>query len=133
MRTRAEILRQTRRIAVVGLTPGRESEGVAVYMRDQGYEIVPVNPQFPEVMGERSYPDLASVSGPIDLVNIFRRSEYVGLIMEEAIRVGAKAVWMQLSVTNEQAAQAGAKAGLDVVMDTCIHCEHKKLREAGEL
>jgi len=128
-----ELLRQTKTIAVVGLTPGRESEPVAKYLQEQGYRVIPVNPQFSEVLGERSYPDLDSVPVPADIVNVFRRPEYVGEVVEAAVRLKAKAVWMQLHVVNEAAADAARRAGLHVVMDKCIHCEHKRLREMGEL
>ncbi|MDA1096542.1 MAG: CoA-binding protein [Chloroflexi bacterium] len=132
-RTTAEILRETKTIAIVGLTPGRESEPVAGYLREQGYRVIPVNPLVGEVLGERSYEDLSAVPMSIDLVSVFRRSEHVAPIVQDSILIGVKAVWMQLGVTNEQAADLGRHAGLDVVMDVCIHCEHKRLAEAGEL
>ena len=132
-RTTAAILRETKTIAIVGLTPGRESEPVALYLREQGYRVIPVNPMVDEVLGERSYSGLAAVPFPVDLVNVFRRSEHVEPIVQDSILIGAKAVWMQLGITNEEAAHLARRGGLDVVMDVCIHCEHKRLVEAGGL
>ena len=129
MRRVAEILRQSRTIAVVGLSSKRfrPSYGVAEYMQRSGYRIVPVNPEESEVLGEKSYPDLDSVPEAIDIVDIFRRSEFVPEIVEAAIRKGAKAIWMQEGVIHEEAARRAAEAGLDVVMDRCILKEHRRL------
>lgn len=123
------ILQQTRVIAVVGLSnnPARPSYGVTRYMQAQGYTIVPINPELTEVFGEKAYPDLLSVPFPIDLVDVFRRSELVGPHVDEAIEKGVKTVWMQLGVRNEQAAQRARDAGLEVVMDRCILVEHRRL------
>ena len=109
----------SRTIAVVGLSPNpeRDSYGVARYLQEQGYRIIPVNPMVEEVLGEKSYPDLKSVPEPIDMVDIFRRSEYVPSVVEEAIQVGAKYIWMQDGVINEDAAREALAAGLLVVMD----------------
>jgi uncharacterized protein len=129
MRRIAEILQSARVIAVVGLSSKRyrPSYGVTEYMQRAGYRIVPVNPQETEVLGERSYPDLDAVPEAIDIVDIFRRSEYVPEIVEAAIRKGAKAIWMQEDVVHEDAARRAADAGLDVVMDRCILKEHRRL------
>ena len=114
-----EQLSGSRTIAVVGLSPDqeRDSHRVARYLREQGYRIIPVNPMVDEVLGEKSYPDLKSVPEPIDMVDIFRRSEYVPSVVDEAIQVGAKYIWMQDGVINEEAARKALAAGLLVVMD----------------
>jgi predicted CoA-binding protein len=128
-----DLLRTSRVIAVVGLSSKRwrPSYGVSEYMQRQGYRIIPVNPRETEVLGEKAYPDLDSVPEPVDIVNIFRRSEFVPEIVEAAIRKGARAVWMQEGVVNEEAARRAAKAGLVVVMDRCILKEHRKISAAG--
>ena len=129
MRRVAEILKQSRTIAVVGLSSKRfrPSYGVAEYMQRAGYRIVPVNPEEREVLGEKCYADLDSVPEAIDIVDIFRRSEFVPEIVEAAIRKGAKAIWMQEGVIHEEAARRAAEAGLDVVMDRCILKDHRRL------
>lgn len=128
-----ELLRSSRTIAVVGLSsnPHRPSNGVSEYMQRAGYRIIPVNPQETEVLGEKSYPDLDSVPGPIDIVDIFRRSEFVPEIVEAAIRKGAKLIWMQEGVVHEQAARRAEAAGIVVVMDHCILKEHRRLAQAS--
>ena len=129
MRRIPEILQSARMIAVVGLSSKRyrPSYGVTEYMQRAGYRIIPVNPQETEVLGEKCYPDLDAVPEAIDIVDIFRRSEYVPEIVEAAIRKGAKAIWMQEDVVHEDAARRAAEAGLDVVMDRCILKEHRRL------
>ncbi len=129
----AEILRTTRTIAVVGLSSRRyrPSYGVAEYMQRAGYRIIPVNPNETEVLGEKAYPDLASVPEHIDLVDVFRRSEFVPEIVEQAIRGGAAGIWMQDGVIHEAAAARAREAGLAVVMDRCILKEHRRLAFAG--
>lgn len=129
----SEILHTSRTIAVVGLSGKRyrPSYGVAEYLKRAGYRIIPVNPMEKEVLGERAYPDLDSVPEPIDLVDIFRRSEHVPEIVEAAIRVGAKAVWMQEGVIHEAAAARAEAAGLAVVMDRCILKDHRRLAYAS--
>ena len=114
-----EQLRNSRSIAVVGLSPNpeRDSHRVAKYLQGQGYRIIPVNPMVEEVLGEKSYPDLASVPDPVDMVDIFRRSEYVAPVVEEAIQAGAKYIWMQDGVEDEAAARRAQGAGLLVVMN----------------
>jgi predicted CoA-binding protein len=123
------LLSTSKTIAVVGLSdkPWRPSHGVSEYMQTQGYRIVPVNPNLAQVLGEKSYPALENVPLPIDIVNIFRRSEAVEPIVDAAIRLGARAVWMQEGVVNAAAAQKAESAGLAVVMDHCILKEHRKL------
>ena len=128
-----EILRDCRTIAVVGLSsnPARPSHGVAGYMKAQGYQVIPVNPNETQVLGESAYPSLAAVPGTIDLVNIFRKSEDVLPIVEEAIVRGAKAVWMQEGIVNEQAAVRAGESGLLVVMDRCWLKEHSARSHRG--
>ena len=129
----SEILHTSRTIAVVGLSGKRyrPSYGVAEYLQRVGYRIIPVNPMETEVLGERSYPDLDSVPEHIDLVDIFRRSEFVPEIVEAAIRKGAKAVWMQEGVIHDAAAARAEAAGLAVVMDRCILKDHRRLAYAS--
>ena len=127
--TIAELLRNSRTIAVVGLSNKkfRPSHGVAEYMQSEGYRIIPVNPNEDEVLGEKAYAQLEDVPESIDIVDIFRRSEFVAPVVEAAIRKGAKAVWMQEGVIHEEAAAMAAQAGLMVVMDRCILKEHRRL------
>lgn len=124
------ILNECRTIAVVGLSsnPMRPSYDVARYMQRQGYRIIPVNPNEVEVLGERAYPSLEKVPEKFDLVDIFRRSEEAGEHVDEAIRLGANAVWMQDGVIDSEAADRALKAGLLVVMDNCILREHARRR-----
>ncbi len=124
------ILNQSRTIAVVGLSsnPMRPSYDVAGYLQRNGYRIIPVNPNETEVLGEKAYASLADVPEPLDLVDIFRRSEEAGHHVNEAIRLGAKAVWMQDGVIDEAAAQRALDAGLLVVMDDCILRQHVRRR-----
>jgi hypothetical protein len=128
------ILNSSRTIAIVGLSskPDQPSYRVASYLKEQGYKMIPVNPAEKEILGERCYPDLASIPESIDVVDIFRRSEKVPPIVEEAIRIGANAVWMQEGVINEEAASRARKAGLMVVMDKCMRKEHQRLRGRGD-
>ena len=123
-----DLLRKSRVIAVVGLSSKqfRPSYGVAEYMQREGYRIIPVNPHETEVLGEKSYAHLRDVPGHVDIVDIFRRSEFVQPIVEDAIRVGASAVWMQEGVVDEQSAEKARAAGLAVVMDRCILKEHSR-------
>ena len=130
MRTIAQILQETRTIAVVGLSPRpeRDSHDVAQYLQRQGYRIIPVNPNIDAVLGERAYPDLLSIPEPIDMVDVFRRSEEVEPIAEQAVAIGAKVLWLQLDVINEAAAAIATAGGLDVVMDRCTLREHQRLQ-----
>jgi predicted CoA-binding protein len=122
------ILVECKTIAVVGLSsnPIRPSYGVARYMQQRGYRIIPVNPNETEVLGEKAYPSLAAVPDKIDLVDVFRRSEEAGEHVDEAIRLGARAVWLQEGVIDEDAARRALDAGLMVVMDLCILKEHMR-------
>lgn len=124
------LLRNSRTIAVVGLSGrrSRASYGVSEYMQSRGYRIVPVNPVETEVLGEKAWPSLEEVPVPVDIVNIFRRSEFVPEIVDAAIRIGARGIWMQEGVIHEEAAAKARAAGLEVVMDRCILKEHRKLR-----
>jgi predicted CoA-binding protein len=124
-----ELLRTSRTIAVVGLSSRRmrPSHGVSEYMQSAGYRIIPVNPNETEVLGERAFPSLDAVPEKIDIVNVFRRSEYVPDIVEAAIRAGARAVWLQEGVVHEAAAAKARAAGLAVVMDRCILKEHRRM------
>src|ERR1700689_5691366 len=126
-----DLLRKSKTIAVVGLSSKkfRPSYGVAEYMQAQGYRIIPVNPNELEVLGEKTYASIEDVPVHIDIVDIFRRSDFVGPIVESAIRVGANAVWMQEGVVHEDAAKQARAAGLAVVMDRCILKEHMRLAE----
>jgi predicted CoA-binding protein len=129
MDTPEEILRKSHSVAVVGLSsnPERPSYIAASYLKEHGYRIIPVNPGEKVVLGEKSYPDLTSIPEKIDVVDIFRRSEDVPPIVKEAIKIGAKAVWMQEGIINEGAAAAAGKAGLKVVMDRCMRKEHIRM------
>ncbi len=128
-----ELLHASRTIAVVGLSSKRfrPSYGVAEYLKRSGYRIIPVNPHETEVLGERCYPDLDAVPEPIDIVDIFRRSEFVPEIVEAAIRRHAKVVWMQEGVIHPAAARRAEEAGLAVVMDRCILKDHRRLASAS--
>ena len=124
-----DVLRDSRTIAVVGLSSRRfrPSFGVAEYMKRAGYRIIPVNPRENQVLGETSYPDLEAIPEAIDIVDIFRRSEFVPDIVEAAIRKRAKAIWMQEGVIHEAAARRATEAGLSVIMDRCILKDHRRL------
>ncbi len=126
----AKLLRSAKTIAVVGLSSKyeRPSNGVAQYLQSSGYRIIPVNPNETQVLGEKSYARLEDVPEKIDIVDIFRRSELVPEVVDAAIRMGARAVWMQQGVINEPAAESARKAGLFVIMDHCIAQELHKLR-----
>ena len=122
-----ELLSRIKTIAVVGLSgsPLRPSHGVSAYMQLHGYRIVPVNPLITEALGENSYPSLLDVPDKIDLVDVFRRPEYVDEIVEQAIQLKIPAIWMQEDVINERAAEKARKAGMFVVMDRCVLKEHR--------
>jgi hypothetical protein len=122
-----DLLAKAKTIAVVGLSdsPMRPSHGVSAYMQSQGYRIIPVNPQITEALGEKSYPSLLDVPETIDLVDVFRRPEYVDEIVDQAIQLKIPAIWLQEEVINERAAEKARKAGIFVVMDRCILKEHR--------
>jgi predicted CoA-binding protein len=122
-----DLLKKTRTIAVVGLSnkPLRPSHGVCLYMQQQGYRIIPVNPNIQSALGETAYPSLEDVPEKIDVVNIFRRPEFVPAVVDQAIALKVPAVWMQEDVIHEQAAEKARQAGIFVVMDRCILKEHR--------
>ena len=124
-----EVLEKYKTIVVVGLSSStwRASFGVSRFMQNVGYRIIPVNPNETEVLGEKAYSNLSEVPDPIEIVNIFRRPEYVPDIVETAIQRGAKVIWMQEGVIHEKAAERARQAGLDVIMDRCILKEHMRL------
>jgi len=128
--TPIEILERWKTVAVVGLSdrPDRPSHSVASFLKGRGYRIVPVNPRLDRVLGETCYPGLKAIPFPVEIVDIFRRSELAGSVVDDAIAIGAKAVWMQLGVIDEGAAARARAAGLEVVMDRCPAIE---LRRAG--
>ena len=123
------ILRGVRNIAVVGLSskPERHSYNVAAYLKEVGYRIIPVNPNETEVLGERAYPSLRDVPEPIDLVDVFRRPEYTPDVARDAVQVGARVLWLQLGIVNEEARRIAEEAGLSVIMDACLMIEHDRL------
>jgi len=124
-----ELLRAAKTIAVVGLSnkPWRPSFGVSEYMQSQGYRVIPVNPNVGETLGVHAYERLEDVPEKIDIVNIFRRAQFAGPIVDSAIRLGVRCVWMQEGVHDEQAAARAREAGLGVVMDRCILKDHRRL------
>jgi len=123
------ILEENRTIAVVGLSANesRPSFFAAKYMQDHGYRIIPVNPNYDEILGETCYPDLESIPEPVDIVDVFQRSDVVVPIAKSAVAIGAKVLWMQLTVINEEAAQIATDAGLEVVMDRCVKIEYARI------
>ncbi len=131
MNQEEKILKTYQTVAVVGLSPksDRPSFRVASYLKEHGYRIIPVNPQAKEILSEICYPDLTSIPQPIEVVDVFRSSEQVPAVVEEAIKVEAKAVWMQEGVINEEAAARAKEAGLLVVMNKCMRKEHLKLKD----
>ena len=124
-----EILARPRRIAVVGCSPdpSRDSHDIAALLLSRGHEVIPVNPAVERVHDRRCYPDLRSIPGGVEMVDVIRRSEFVGPIVDEAIDIGARVVWMQLGVIDEAAAACALAAGLTVVMDRCPAIEYRRL------
>lgn len=127
--TLRRILRQSRTIAVVGLSANwyRPSFFAAKYMQEHGYKVIPVNPSYPQILGEACYPSLKDIPEQIDIVDCFRKSADIEPIAAEAIAIGAKVLWMQIGVTNEKAADQARNAGLEVVQDRCVKIEHGRL------
>ena len=125
----SKLLREYKNIAIVGLSPktNRPSNQVARYLIEAGYNIIPVNPGHEEILGLKCYPDLESVSEPVDIVDVFRRSEDVPPVVESAIKIAAKVIWMQQGIINEEAASRARKAGLTVIMDRCLKVDHRDL------
>jgi len=124
-----DILSTAKTVASVGISGNKEkvSNSVGAFLMEHGYRLIPINPTADEILGQKSYPDLASVPEKIDVVQIFRRPEDVPPVVDEAIKVGAKVVWMQEGIINEQAAQTAREAGLQVVMDACMRATHQRL------
>ena len=124
-----EILLSAKTIASFGLSSNQEKESywIVSYLKEQGYRIIPVNPTATEIMGEKVYPDLESIPDKVDVVQVFRKSEDVPPVVESAIKIGAKVVWMQEGIINEAAAQKAREAGLQVVMDACMRATHRRL------
>jgi len=123
------ILARTKSIAVVGLSAHwyRPSYFAAKYMQDHGYQVIPVNPRYTEVLGQSCYPSLAAIPGPVEMVDCFRKPEDIVPIACEAVAKGARVLWMQLGIRNEEAARIALDAGLDVVMDRCVKIEHARI------
>lgn len=123
------ILEENRRVAVVGLSSNemRPSFFAAKYLQDHGYEVVPVNPNYKEILGQKCYASLEEIPGRIDIVDLFQRAEQVMPFVEQAIRIKAKVVWMQLGIVNEAAALKARAAGLEVIMDRCVKIEYARL------
>lgn len=123
------VLQDNRVIAVVGLSPNwnRPSYFAAKYMLERGYTVIPVNPGATEILGQKCYPDLAAIPFKVDLVDVFRKPDDAGPIADEAIRIGARCLWLQLGVINREAADKASAAGLDVVMDRCVKIEYARL------
>lgn len=124
-----DILMSANTIASVGLSsnPEKESYGVVLYLKEQGYLIIPVNPTATEIMGAKAYPDLSAIPDKVDVVQVFRKPEDVSPVVEEAVKIGAKVVWMQEGIVNYEAAQKAEAAGLQVVMDACMRATHRRL------
>jgi predicted CoA-binding protein len=124
-----EILLSAKTVASVGLSsnPDKESYGVAAYLQSQGYRIIPVNPTAAKILGEKAYPDLTSIPEKVDVVQIFRKPEDVPPVVDEAIEIGAKVVWMQEGISHPRAAEKARAAGLQVVMNACMRATHRRL------
>ena len=127
--TLRRILREAKVIAVVGLSADwfRPSYFAAKYMQEHGYRVIPVNPKYAEILGEKCYPSLSDIPRPVDIVDVFRKTADVMPIAEDAIKIGAKVLWQQLGVRNEEAAAKARAAGLQTVMDRCVKIEHGRL------
>ncbi len=123
-----EILKNSKVVAIVGLSDNKErySNLVGKYLKNQGYKIIPVNPKYDTILGLKSYPSLLEIPEEVDIVDIFRKPEAVGEVVDEAIKKGVKVVWMQEGVINEEAARKAKNVGIKVVMDRCMYKEHKK-------
>ena len=128
-KTMKDILLSAKTIASVGVSSNKEKESywIVSYLKEQGYQIIPVNPTATEILSEKAYPDLASVPEQIDVVQIFRKPEDVPPVVEDAIKVGAKVIWMQEGIVNVEAARKAREAGLQVVMDACMRATHRQL------
>ncbi len=124
-----QLVQETKTIAVVGLSnkPDRPSYAVTQYMQAHGYKIIPVNPTCSEILGETCYPDLSSIPVPVDMVNVFRKSEDCLEVAQEAVKIGTKSLWLQIGVINQEAMDYASSHGLTGVMDKCLMVEHHKL------
>ncbi len=127
--TLRRILNTYKRVAMVGLSADwwRPSFFAAKYLLEHGFEVIPVNPKYEEILGQKCYPDLKSIPTPVDVVDLFQKAERVPLFVDAAIEIGAKVVWMQLGIVNEEAAQKARDAGLEVVMDRCMKIEYARI------
>ncbi len=126
--TLRRILTDYKRVAIVGLSDDRSrpSNVVGKYLLEHGFEVIPVNPNDDEILGQKCYPDLTSIPTPVDIVDVFRRVEHIPALVDDAIAIKAKVVWMQLGLVHEEAAQKARDAGLEVVMDRCIKIEYAR-------
>jgi predicted CoA-binding protein len=129
MNTLRQILTDYKRVAIVGLSDdwSRPSNFVGKYLLEHGFEVIPVNPKYDEILGQKCYPDLVSIPTPVDIVDLFRRVDHVPPLVDDAISIGAKVVWMQLGIVHDEAAQKARDAGLQVVMNRCIKIEFARL------
>ncbi len=127
--TLRRILTDYKRVAIVGLSDNgsRPSNVVGKYLLEHGFDVIPVNPGYDEILGQKCYPDLTSIPTPVDIVDLFRRVEHIPALVDDAITIKAKVVWMQLDLVHEEAAQKARDAGLEVVMDRCIKIEYARL------
>jgi predicted CoA-binding protein len=127
--TLRRMLTEYKRVAIVGLSADwwRPSFFAAKYLLEHDFEVIPVNPKYDEILGQKCYPDLKSIPGPVDIVDLFQKTERVPLFIDDAIDIGAKVVWMQLGIVNNEAAQNVRDAGLEVVMDRCMKIEFARL------
>jgi predicted CoA-binding protein len=123
------ILTDYKRVAMVGLSAdwSRPSNFAAKYLLDHGFEVIPVNPKYPEILGQKCYADLRDIPTPVDIVDLFQRVDRIPQFVDQAIEIGAKVVWMQLGIVHEEAAQKARDAGLEVVMDRCMKIEYARL------
>ena len=129
IRTLRRILNEYKRVAVVGLSAdwSRPSNFAAKYLLDHGFEVIPVNPKYDEILGQKCYPDLLSIPTPVDIVDLFQRVDRIPPFVDQAIEIGARVVWMQLGIIHEEAAQKARDAGLEVIMDRCMKIEYARL------
>ncbi|UOF89866.1 CoA-binding protein [Fodinisporobacter ferrooxydans] len=131
----SDILKQSKTIAVVGLSvdPAKASHEVASYLQSQGYEIVPVNPNAGNILGRAAHPDLRNLDGPVDIVDIFRRSEHVLEVVQQAVSIRPKLIWLQSGIVNDEAKRLAEQAGIPFVMDRCLKVEHRRLLGAVKI
>ncbi len=132
--TRCALLKKTKTIAVVGLSPNtaRPSYGVSQSMRDFGFRLIPVHPAAKEILGEKVYAKLADIPGPIDLVNVFRSAEFIDGVVDECLALGLKAIWIQEGIVNEPAAARAQAGGMTVIMDRCIYRDYRQFMDSGK-